>query len=383
MRFSLTTLCLLFSLHISAQSILIAAQEKGKLYGYINEKGEYVIPPSFDDAGPFYQDVAVVLKGKLYGVINSKGEMLVAPTYEKAITYAPEGKITVMKNGKWGVIDRNGKVLIPIQYPYLSVFKNGFVVGGNVLTEKSFSGKICPLILNEKADTVFIQDDCSDMPDLLTGELNKKGDYSEVWPIVRDGKLILRGGYENEVMAFDVSKNYKAYLTSISVESGYGFREGVMPAYFTPEGPTRDAIYIDSTGLSHTYEYQNAFQDLKADRIYPFFNGVAAIEQEGKWSFLDRNGVVTKTNLSVEEYRASPPMYFNGLIGFFKKGKAGYVNIKGETVIPFQFSEYHPFEFDITPVELNGKYGLIRKDGTWAVPPKFQNLYLSPCPCYQ
>jgi hypothetical protein len=85
----------------------------------------------------------------------------------------------------------------------------------------------------------------------------------------------------------------------------------------------------------------------------------------------------------VKEYTAYPPMHFNGLIGLFYKGKAGYVNTKGETIIPFQFSEYHPFETDVTPVKYEGSYGLLRKDGTWAVPPRFQNLYLSPCPCYQ
>jgi hypothetical protein len=375
---------LVMSQLVFAQSMLIAAKEKGKPYGYINETGQYVIQPAFESAGPFYQNLAVVKTGKKYGVINSKGEYVVSPVYDDAIDYAPEGKITVKSGNNWGVIDGEGKIIVPIKYPYLSVFKNGYIVGGTVLTEKKFKGKICPFVLNEKADTIFIQDDCSDMPDFLFGQMNKQGAYAGVWPMVRDGKILMESGYEREVLILDVISNQKVNLSGIIIETGYGFREGLLPAIFAPEGPTRDGVYIDTTGLSYSYDYNRAFDTLQAQQTYPFFNGVAGIEQEGKWTFIDREGnIINKTNLSVVEYKAFPPMHFNGLIGFFKKGKAGYVNLKGEVVIPFQYDEYHPFEEEVTPVKFKGLYGLIRKDGSWAVQPRFEVLYLSPCPCYQ
>ncbi|MEY4931562.1 MAG: hypothetical protein RI909_2286 [Bacteroidota bacterium] len=375
---------LLMTQLVLAQSLLIAAKEKGKPYGYINETGQYVIQPSFDLAGPFYQNRAVVKKGKKFGVINSKGEYIVSPIYDDAIDYAPEGKVTVKSGSNWGVIDEQGKTIIPFQYAYLSVFKNGYVVGGRVLTGKAFKGRICPLVLNEKADTVFIQDDCEDMPDFLIGRMDKKGLFLGVWPIVRDGKVLLESGYELDPIILDIKGNQKVTLTSITIDNAYGFREGLLPATFAPEGPTRDGIYIDSAGLSYNSDYIKSFDTLRAQQVYPFFNGVAGIEQDGKWSFIDREGsIISKTNLPVSDYKAFPPMHFNGLVGFFKKGKVGYVNLEGEVVIPFQYDEYHPFEEAVTPVKYKGLYGLIRKDGSWAVQPKFEMLYLSPCPCYQ
>lgn len=112
--FNLSTLC--------SQSLLIAAKEKGKKYGYINEQGDYLIPPSFDEAGAFNQDIAVVKQGKKVGVINVKGEFIVSPIYDDAQYYAPEGKVSVKKAGKWGVIDQSGKIIIPIVHEYISVF---------------------------------------------------------------------------------------------------------------------------------------------------------------------------------------------------------------------------------------------------------------------
>jgi hypothetical protein len=382
MRHLIILLYLALQFPAFSQSLLIAAKEKGKPWGYINETGTYVIAPSFDDAGPFHAGVAVVKKGKQYGVINQMGEWVVAPTYEDAILYNPAGKITVKKSGKWGVISASGEPVIPFLYAYLSVFKDGYVVGGS-LAEKPFKGKVCPFVLNEKADTVFAQLDCSDMPDFLPGFVTKKGYYSQAWPFVKDGKLFLESVYENEPVVIFIPGGERSTLNGYRFDYNNGFREGLFAARSYGEGDTWSGIYIDSTTLI-SQTITNAFPELAAQKAYPFFNGVAAIEQDGKWSFIDRQGnMISQTNLPVKEYTAYPPMHFNGLIGLFYKGKAGYVNTKGETIIPFQFSEYHPFETDVTPVKYEGSYGLLRKDGTWAVPPRYQNLYLSPCPCYQ
>ena len=59
------------------------------------------------------------------------------------------------------------------------------------------------------------------------------------------------------------------------------------------------------------------------------------------------------------------------------------IDLKGNVVIPFQFEEYHPFEYEVTAVKYKGKFGLIRKDGTWAVPARFEELNIGFCPCFR
>lgn len=393
----LSLLALAIALHqlVVAQSLLFAAKEKGKLYGFIDESGAYVIPPSFDDAAYFNRDIAVVKKGKKYGVINRKGEFVVPAIYDNAILYAPEGKITAMKGKFWGVIDANGKTIIPFRYPYLSVLTGGYVVGGEVLKGKFYKNKICPLVLNEKADTVFRQMDCYDGPMFLPGMMDKKGHYSmSAWPIVREDKIILSrpgdGPQESEfgqLSILHLKTQNTLYIDGLKAADDYfGFREGALAIKeYSMADSVSNGFFIDSTKLSTDYNYNTLPFGLNAKTVHPFFNGVAAIEKDSLWSFIDRQGqVVGQTKLSTKDYRAYPPMYFNGLIALFDKNDlAGYVDKTGKTVIPFQFEEYHPFEYDVTPVKYNGHYGLLKKDGTWAVQPKFEELSLSPCPCYQ
>ena len=53
---------------------------QGNQYCYINNKGDVIIPPSFDDAGDFYSDRAIVKIGEKYGVINQYGDFILKPT---------------------------------------------------------------------------------------------------------------------------------------------------------------------------------------------------------------------------------------------------------------------------------------------------------------
>lgn len=393
MRALIVAFLLTASQTLSAQSLLFAAKEKGKKFGYIDEKGEYKIPPSFEDAGAFYNGRAAVMKGKKYGLIDTKGELVVKAEYDKIEEYAPDGKFTVSKGGRWGIIDGDGKTIIPIKYDYLSVIKNGVVIGGRVLTGKYFKGSICPFVLSEKSDTLFLQYDCSDMPSFLTVRKEKKGfTYPHGLPLVQEGFAIFdspdwegEGDFQQRSLVRISNQNPFWFDGLGQLSSRISIREGRVAITYKTEGEATTGRFLDTLQLGQGYgDYQDAFE-LYAEGTHPFFNGVAAVEQNGKWNFVDREGwIISKTNLSTEEYRASPPMYYNGLIGLFNsEDKAGYVDIEGNVVIPFQFEEYHPFEYDVTPVKYNGLYGLLRKDGSWAAQPKFEMINFTPCPCYQ
>ena len=81
------TICLVI-LHLTVlaeATNLYPAEDEYGFYGYINEKGEWVIEPKYDDAEDFRGDYAIVLKpGQenetdivLYEIINTKGETIV------------------------------------------------------------------------------------------------------------------------------------------------------------------------------------------------------------------------------------------------------------------------------------------------------------------
>lgn len=89
---------------------------KGDKWGYINQKGEIVIPLEFDHAATFVEDRAEVMIGNKYGYINKNGLLVIKAEYEDVDPFKLIQKNTeescyvarVKKAGKYGYIDKEG-----------------------------------------------------------------------------------------------------------------------------------------------------------------------------------------------------------------------------------------------------------------------------------
>lgn len=121
---------------------LAAVQEQGKQLGYINWNGYYVILPQFYYATPFYNGIAYVsawkVDGKTLGgaLINKKGEWIVPPgdfapfagdaKGSEGIlsfpTYAPDGLAYV------GAVNTKGEIIIPAKFESIGLFYNGIAM---------------------------------------------------------------------------------------------------------------------------------------------------------------------------------------------------------------------------------------------------------------
>ncbi len=106
--------------------------------GFIDRTGKEVVPCTFYNMFPFSENLAHYLNkqedGK-YGVINRKGEIIVQPQYD-GIEDFKNGMAVVSKTTgeqtKYGYIDNTGKAVIPIQYETAQNFSpEGFALVGN------------------------------------------------------------------------------------------------------------------------------------------------------------------------------------------------------------------------------------------------------------
>lgn len=59
-----------------------------------------------------------------WGVINKKGEVVIPLEYQEG-TDISNGKIIAKKEGKWGILDTTGKVLLPFEYDYMNAEQTG------------------------------------------------------------------------------------------------------------------------------------------------------------------------------------------------------------------------------------------------------------------
>lgn len=94
-------------------------------YGAKLKSGNVVIiSPTFDNYFMFKNGVAVVLKNNKYGAINKLGELVLPIEYDYLGEFN-ESLARIKINGKWGYVDVNNRVIIPCQYENAGNFNMG------------------------------------------------------------------------------------------------------------------------------------------------------------------------------------------------------------------------------------------------------------------
>ena len=100
-------------------------------WGFIDEEGNEIIPCKYDYVEDFHDGYAILVvhrhktipfndrfivsEPRYKGVISLKNEIMISPEFDDLI-YLPNNLFKVKKGAKWGVIDKNGGIIIPIEY---------------------------------------------------------------------------------------------------------------------------------------------------------------------------------------------------------------------------------------------------------------------------
>jgi hypothetical protein len=100
------------------------AAAKGELYGFINEKGDFIVEPKYETINRFVNGFAPVRTDGKWGFVDSQGREVIKPQY-KNYWFFGDKLGTVKKDGKWGAINRSNEVVVDFQYYYLGQFSNG------------------------------------------------------------------------------------------------------------------------------------------------------------------------------------------------------------------------------------------------------------------
>jgi hypothetical protein len=94
------------------------------IFGYMDDKGLPVIPPSFDFAGIFSNGLAVVSKDDAYGFIDKNKELVIGFSFDDASDF-DQGRAIVEVDGLLGLVDRSGKFIIDPVYDDIGPLSNG------------------------------------------------------------------------------------------------------------------------------------------------------------------------------------------------------------------------------------------------------------------
>ncbi|MDR2138361.1 MAG: WG repeat-containing protein [Tannerella sp.] len=181
----------------------LAAVSIDKKFGYINRKGEMVIPEQFESAD-FFTDGGLAVAGisdKKQGVIDQKGTFVLNPKYESVTIDGNE--FLVEENGKQGIVDKNGKTVIPMDFKKLYPF-----YGGKYSTA-SMDGKKYGIVDRKGKFTVNPQ---FDFAFSFIGDVAVVRSGKQIGLVDTDGKYVVNPRYETISMdlalfSFPVSAN--------------------------------------------------------------------------------------------------------------------------------------------------------------------------------
>ena len=286
---------------------LSTVKKDGK-YGFINKKGELVIPripcKEYKYVGPFSEGLACVGWieddcSNRSGYIDVNGNMVVdLNTKYEVIGDFHDGLASVRTwEGKCGFINKNGQEIIPCKYLHASDFSEGLAaVDFESSYDKSYnlvykhSGYI-----DTNGNVVISSKKYREIYGFHNGLALVKRDYKAGY-IDKSGMEVIPCSYSN---ASDFSEGLA--LTEIGGQDGYyinirGQQVLKFSDIISPKEDFHEGLAIVRYDKYNLYAYVNTsfkfvfyyFEDAKS-----FSEGLALVKKNGKWGFIDKNGKST------------------------------------------------------------------------------------------
>lgn len=242
--------------------------KEGKVYGYINESGVFVIEPIYLNAYDFNSyGLAIVQEGEKFGLINKKGEYILKPTYD-SINEFKENRAIFTSENYMGVIDEKGNIITKKKYNFISDYNDGRAIIGVNSNNGDYKYGYIDLDGNEIISPIY-----SEATSFNEGRALVKIKDGEYGLIDIYGKVINTynhsyvSQYGNGLMVFgDSFEGPLGYINSdgeVVIKAKYktaeGFKDGVAIV-------SESESFIGPYGLINkegNYIYQPIFSDIK------------------------------------------------------------------------------------------------------------------------
>lgn len=129
-------LLIAFSLFVGVIAYADVVAAPNGLCGYMDSKGNLIIPYKYDFIGNFSkQGVAVVKKGSKFGLVNLKGAEVLPPKYDAIGNFKNGVAILTLKN-KQGLVSATGQLLHEPEYEFIYPFSSAGVAKAFVKKKK-------------------------------------------------------------------------------------------------------------------------------------------------------------------------------------------------------------------------------------------------------
>jgi len=352
-------------------------RENGK-WGYINQNGDVVIKPQFEDAEDFVGDYATVL-------LDSS--ML-----------ASQAKATHYRTPRWCIIDRYGKIQVGEELGGnfclrpVTITTDGYAIAQDYHYSGNDTVIWCWYIYHIKdskisfnfskysVDNVYFES----MEDLQRAGILAFHDIDDGWGFMDlDGKVIIEPQY------FDFFGIQNGLISVMDKEGKYYLIDKTV-AKTTTKQEYESIVFtvghnLFTTTIGDGFTFINSKGDVVSEQkfadVYDNFddNGLiyvkVRVNDDFQYALADTTGKIV-----IGPYDELSPES-EGLIkygvGEYPEYKEGYIDNKGNIVIAPRFTHAGGFQEGLAwaRVTENDKYGYIGKNGEFVIQPKFETAY--------
>ncbi|MBU3130577.1 WG repeat-containing protein [Clostridium tagluense] len=319
---------------------------------------KYAIEPKLNYANDFIGGLALVEVDGKYGFIDKTGKIVIEPQFN-AVNNFSEDLAYVVVDGKYGFINKTGKIVIKPQFDDVTSFSEGLAMV-NVGNLWGFIDKTGKIICEPQFNAV------GNFNDGLVGVRND----NNKWGVIdKTGKIVCEP-------QFDEINNFSEGLATVKIDDKWGVIDKTGKIICEPqfdeinnfsEGLATVEIddkwgVIDKTG---EFVINPQFEDLNY-----FSEGLAAFKLDGKC------GIINKTGKIICEPQFDEVVYFSeGLVEFKSGDLWGIIDKAGKIVCEPQFDYVSQFREGLAMLKVDGKYGYIDITGKIVIKPQFDEVY--------
>ena len=310
-------------------------------WGYMNIKGEVVIEPQRRKCYDFSEEgLALVYYSRRnhYDIINLKNEVMdVEP--EKFIAKEGFGQgaqgfssgiFGFQIRKKWGAMDNQGKIVVPVKYDFLSKFIDGYATAR----------------LN---DNYFVVDSIGNEIQIKEKDIIKIRMFSDGLTLIKNEDGLM--GYVNTKGETVIPLKYK--------NCGY-FRSGIAWAR-NSEGLIG---YINKNG---EWIIEPKFLAVKD---FDPVSQIAKARVDEVWGYINKKGEITYIENVKKIYDYSEGV---AMVVVYS-GQFGYLDENQNWIIKPQFDDARGFKNGYAAARSDGKWGIIDKTGKWVIEPMFSGI---------
>lgn len=354
----------------------------------INEKNEEIfkgydkieVVDNFDSKqNVWYEDnVLRVSKNGKYGLINFDGKEILACDYDEITALnGVKSNLIVKKAGNVGLVNEKGQTIIPTQYKEILTLKEGYKNEYIIINENNQYGLI------STTGNILIEPKYEDVKYLNSSNLFSVKEAG-IWKLINteDNSIVIDSGYEDIVEAKSeniivknngkygiINKNKEEKITPQYEELKYAFsiyyiakkdgKYGVinLENQTVVEFEYINMVYIENGGFIQADKTDTQTVVFDSNLAQKIVGIISEVNTEKGYIKAYVDNEYKYYNFKFEEKKASDLLTSNTLFLSKKDGKYGYIDKSGKIVINYIYE-------DATEQNSSG-FAAVKKDGVW------------------